>query len=90
MAQKRFTAVGRVGRTRLQVLDSKGNPARSRYANGRRATHHHGTDRFRHFLVRVALDVLFHQWEFALIEQPYTVRVDLNSSDHGFHACLDS
>jgi hypothetical protein len=54
--------------TRLQVLHPKSNPPRSSHANGRRATHYHGTDRFRYFLVCVALDVLFHQWEFALIE----------------------
>ena len=79
-----------LGRTLLQVLDPKGNAARSRHTNGRRATHHHGADRFRHLLVRATLDVLFHQREFALVEQPDTVRVDFNSSDNGFHDSLNS
>ena len=100
MAQKRFTAVGRVAASRAQifsnsganssgvsgfgVLRAQGNAVGRRDADGRRAAHHHGHDGVGHLLVGRGEHIALFEGELGLIDEADALRGPGEGGNHAF------
>jgi hypothetical protein len=73
----------------VELLHPQDNTPSSGYPNSWSATHHHRGNRPGDLLVGATIDILFHQRQLTLIEEPHTIWGNLYGLNDGFHIGVD-